>query len=210
MKTEDLHHSEATCRSAGDTHEVCLKVKINSHGNLIKYKACLVTQGFFQVEGEDYTQSYMPVAHAAAVRLIMAIVTMMNMRVTHVDVSQAFLQAPLTEKIYCLPPKGFKTEEGEAWLMLNSVYGLVQSPYNWHKTLTMWLISFGCKAIGFNGCLYMMCCTLGELLLIVLYVDDLAIACTHLAFELLFKTALKACFKCSEDDDIEWYLSVHY
>ena len=61
------------------------KVKLDAHGNLLKYKARLVAQGFHQVEGVDFTQSYAPVAHAAAVRMLMAIATMMKMRVTHVD-----------------------------------------------------------------------------------------------------------------------------
>ena len=100
------------------------KVKLDAHGNLIKYKARLVAQGFHQIEGVDFTQSYAPVAHAAAVRMLMAIATMMQMPVSHVDISQAFLQAPLTETVYCLPPCGFESAPGEAYSMLVSLYGL--------------------------------------------------------------------------------------
>ena len=92
-------------------------MKTDAHGKLIKYKAQLVSQGFHQSEGIDYTQSYVPLAHAAAVRLMMAIAAMMKMRITHVNISQAFLQAPLTERIFCLPPRGFESYEGEAYEM---------------------------------------------------------------------------------------------
>jgi hypothetical protein len=169
-----------------------------------------VAQGFHQVEGVDFTQSYAPVAHAAAVRMLMVIATMMRMTVSYVDISQAFLQAPLTETVYCLPPRGFESHPGEAYCMLASLYGLKSSQYNWFTTLMTFLVSYGCQAIGFSGCLYMMRGSVGEMLLIVLYVDDLAIASTNLAFEMLFKKALKKRFECTDDEPITWYLSVHY
>ena len=94
--------------------------------------------------------------------------------------------------------------------MLSSLYGLSQSQYNWFKTLTTFLIHYGCKAIDFSGCLYMLSGKQGELLLIIVYVDDLAITSTNLAFELKFKSVLKSQIECTDDEPIKWYLCVHY
>ena len=39
-----------------------LHIKINSADVIVKYKARLVAQGFTQIEGEDYFETYAPVS----------------------------------------------------------------------------------------------------------------------------------------------------
>jgi hypothetical protein len=49
--------------------------KYNSSGHIIKRRAHLVAQGFTQIFGVDYNETFSPVVHLASLQLICAIAT---------------------------------------------------------------------------------------------------------------------------------------
>ena len=49
--------------------------KKDAAGNVVHYKACLVTQGFSQVPGIDYFNTYAPVTKLASIRTVLALAT---------------------------------------------------------------------------------------------------------------------------------------
>ena len=49
------------------------KVKLKPDGTVAKYKARLVSKGFMQKEGIDYTKVFAPVARLEMVRLVVAL-----------------------------------------------------------------------------------------------------------------------------------------
>ena len=51
------------------------KTKRDSHGNLERYKARLVSQGFAQKDGIDYEETFSLVTRNDSFRIIMALVT---------------------------------------------------------------------------------------------------------------------------------------
>ena len=44
--------------------------KKDTAGNVVHYKARLITQGFSQVPGVDYFDTFVPVAHLASIRTV--------------------------------------------------------------------------------------------------------------------------------------------
>jgi Reverse transcriptase (RNA-dependent DNA polymerase) len=76
-----------------------LKAKRDTAGAIIKYKARLVLGGDAQVHGLDFYQSYAPVADFTVVRIILSIAARENRVVDSLDVSNAFVRAPLTEVV---------------------------------------------------------------------------------------------------------------
>ena len=48
-------------------------VKKDLKGNVVRFKARLVAQGFFQIFGVDYTDTYSPVAKFVSIRIILAL-----------------------------------------------------------------------------------------------------------------------------------------
>ena len=48
-------------------------VKKDLTGNIVRYKARLVVQGFFRIFGVDYTDTYSPVAMFVSIRIILAL-----------------------------------------------------------------------------------------------------------------------------------------
>ena len=68
-------------------------------------------------------------------------------------------------------------EMGGKLLLKKSLYGLKQSPKNWHKTIDAFLTSIGLCATKSEPCLYYRV-EAGELILLLLYVDDILLAAT--------------------------------
>ena len=58
-----------------------------------------MAQGFFQVFGVDYTDTYSPVAKFVSIRIMLAISMQLGLIVHTMDVDTAFLNAPLEEHI---------------------------------------------------------------------------------------------------------------
>ena len=81
-------------------------IKRDLRVNIIKYKARLVAQGFFQVFGIDYTDSSSPVAKFVSIRILLAISVQLGLIIHTMDVDTAFLNATLEEDIWVQIPTG--------------------------------------------------------------------------------------------------------
>jgi hypothetical protein len=96
-------------RLANDKPITCrfvFKIKRDSEGNIIKFKARLVAQGFKQIMGINYYETYSPVAKISTLRLTIAIASINNMHLHHIDINTAYINADLEEKILMCPPPG--------------------------------------------------------------------------------------------------------
>ena len=76
------------------------KVKKNPDGTIARYKCRLVAQGFYQVFGEDYFQTYSPVAKFTSIRTVLALSAQIGLTVRQMDVDTAFLIADISENIW--------------------------------------------------------------------------------------------------------------
>ena len=77
---------------------------MNRDGRIDKYKARLVVQGFSQVEGVNYFETYSSVANYTTIRYIMSHCAQMKLHIVHVDINNAFLNAKLEDEIYVRLP----------------------------------------------------------------------------------------------------------
>ena len=67
------------------------KLKKDSMGTVVRNKCRLVAQGFFQVFGEDYDQTYSPVAKFTLIRTLLALSAQLGLTVRQMDVDSSFL-----------------------------------------------------------------------------------------------------------------------
>ena len=80
------------------------KLKNVTDGSIEKYKARFVAQGFSQVEGVDYDETFAPIARYTSIRTIIAIASEMGWRIHQMDVKTAFLNGFIEEEVYIEHP----------------------------------------------------------------------------------------------------------
>ena len=75
-----------------------LAIKRDQNGEIERFKARLVAQGFTQIEGQDFTRTFAPVAKWSSLRTILAISALRDYELRHIDVKTAFLTDHLKKK----------------------------------------------------------------------------------------------------------------
>ena len=82
--------------------------KQDEHGVVTRNKARLVVQGFTQIEGLYFGETYAPVARLESIRILLAYATHHDFKLYQMDVKSAFLNAPLSELVYIEQSLGFE------------------------------------------------------------------------------------------------------
>jgi hypothetical protein len=93
---------------------------------VIRNKARLVAQGYTQVEGQDFGETYAPVARLEAIRLLLAFAAHHDFKLYQMDVKSAFLNGPLSEEVYVEQPSDFEDPKrpNHVYKLRKALYGL--------------------------------------------------------------------------------------
>lgn len=113
---------------------------------------------------------YADVLQAVSMRLFFAYAAQNNYAVRHIDVTSAFLNAPLDTPIYLQQPPHLPGTPGMVCRLHKAIYGLRTAPRRWQETLGKALIEKGFKPLKGDRNIYKR----GSLLMSV-YVDDFKI-----------------------------------
>ncbi|GJW18326.1 retrotransposon protein, putative, ty1-copia subclass [Tanacetum coccineum] len=124
-------------------------------------------------EGIEGVQSL--VQHTS-IWVILALTACKDYELEQLDVKTGFLHGNLEEVIYMRQPPGY--EQGKkVRLLKKSLYGLKQSPRQWYKRFDEYMLSNGFKRSSYDSCVYYRSYAPGEYIYLLLYVDDMLIAC---------------------------------
>jgi hypothetical protein len=134
------------CRNVIGTKWI-LKNKQDEHGIVVRNKARLVAQGFSQVEGIDFGETYAPMACLESIRILLAYATHHNFKLQQMDAKSAFLNGPLKEEVYVKQPSGFEDLNfpNHVYKLHKALYGLKQAPHAWYEHLSESFLDRGIK-----------------------------------------------------------------
>lgn len=93
----------------------------------MRHKSRLVAQGFTQIPGLDYFETFAPVIRLETLRLLLAIAAQFDLKAHVVDIVGAYLNGKLKEEIYMKLPPGYNDGSGDVWKLERTLYGLKQS-----------------------------------------------------------------------------------
>ena len=188
------------------------KRKTNKFGEVSRYKARLVARGFAQLPYDSFNpeEIFAHVIDRNSLRTLLSIAAGRNMKVYSADVSNAFLQAPLSEPIYMEPPPGSDIPPDKCLVLDRAIYGCRQSARAWSDELDAHLLSTGFSRTTADPCLWTRKRD-GKEWFVATYVDDLTICCNDDAARDTFMKELREKFevKESEGEPIDYLLGIH-
>jgi hypothetical protein len=118
------------------------KNKQGEDGGVVRNKTCLVAQGYNQVEGLDFGETFAPVAHLETIRILLAFAASKGFKLYQMDVKRAFLHGVIHEEVYVRQPPGFESPKYpyRVYKVSNAFYGLKQALRAWYARLKMFLL----------------------------------------------------------------------
>jgi hypothetical protein len=81
------------------------KNKCDENGTVTRNKARLVAQGYTQVEGLNFDETFAPVARLESIRLLLGVSCILKFKLFQLDVKSVFLNGNLNEEVYVDQPK---------------------------------------------------------------------------------------------------------
>jgi Reverse transcriptase (RNA-dependent DNA polymerase)/gag-polypeptide of LTR copia-type/Integrase core domain/GAG-pre-integrase domain/Zinc knuckle len=188
------------------------RVKKDADGNIARKKARLVAQGFSQVPGVDYFDTYAPVARLATIRTVLALAARYDMELHQIDIKGAYLNGELTddEVIYMRQPPGFASREhpNRVCRLHKTLYGLKQSGRRWYQKLVRILVNaLGFIQVEVDQAVFFKQSG-DKLTIIVVHVDDCTIAATTIELVVDLKMRLREHVEITDLGELHWLLGI--
>jgi hypothetical protein len=184
------------------------KAKTDDEGNVIRYKARLVAQGFSQKFGEQYDEVFAPVARPETFRLLLTIAGQKQMCVKHYDIQSAYLNGDLSHEVYMKQPEGYHEGDSNAVCKLNkSLYGLKQGAVEWNRKLNDILTKTNFTRSQNDSCLYSKQVN-DDWMYICIHVDDLIVASTTASLLSTFEEQMNEVLVMKNLGDVKHYLGL--
>ena len=188
------------------------RAKKDAAGNVVRYKARLVAQGFSQVPGVDYFDTFAPVAKLASIRTVLALAAAKDMEIHQIDIKGAYLNGELTDKemIYMAQPPGYHAPNsvGKVCRLQKTLYGLKQSGRRWYQKL----VEIMTRHLAFSRCdvdqaVFFQRNSEGSTIVLV-HVDDCTIAASSTKLVGHFKAKISKHVEITDLGELHWLLGI--
>ncbi|CAI7783445.1 unnamed protein product, partial [Closterium sp. NIES-54] len=177
-------------------------------GSPLVFKARYVARCFSQREGVDFFQTFDPTPKMTTLRVLLHIAAQRDYELHSLDFSTAFLQGRLHEEIWLRRPPGFTGTfpTGTQWSLRRPVYGLRQSPREWHDTLRSTLRDLRFRPSSADPSLFVRAGSTPFFILV--YVDELVFATPDRAALAEVKSELQKRHTCTDLGELQRYLGL--
>jgi hypothetical protein len=103
-KDQVFEHFQLLALRLNNEHPSCLKVIRSDNGADFR-NASFVAQGYSQVEGLDFGETFAPIARLEANRILLAFLASKGFKLYQMDVKNAFLNGVIQEEVYIRQPQ---------------------------------------------------------------------------------------------------------
>jgi hypothetical protein len=191
------------------------RAKKDAAGNVVRYKARLVAQGFSQVPGVDYFDTFAPVARLASIRTVLAFAAAKDYETGQIDIKAAYLNGELTsdEVIFMKQAPGYeeKRQSGRVavYRLRKSLYGLKQAGRRWYEKLVLIMSKLGFdRCEGDQAVFYRRCEKTNVLIIVLVHVDDCSIVGKTKALVARFKLEIAKFVDITDMGELHWILGI--
>jgi hypothetical protein len=182
-------------------------VKRGPDGSIQKHKARIVAQGFTQVEGVNFDQTFAPVAKFSSLRTVFTLAAKHDLELHQMDVKAAYLNADLKEDLYMQLPPGFEVPEGHVLKLKKGVYGTRQGSRIWYEDMRDTLSELGYTRTEADHAVFVRPSD-GIPDIITLYVDDMGLISESLKRIIQDKEALSRFYQMTDLGEMGWILGI--
>jgi hypothetical protein len=97
----------------------------------VRNKAHLIAQGFNQVEGLDFRETFAHIACLEAIKILLAFAAFKAFKLYQIDVKNTFLNGVTQEEVYARKPPGFENPKyhNRVYKLSKALYELKQIPW---------------------------------------------------------------------------------
>jgi hypothetical protein len=175
----------------------------------VRNKARLVAQGYNQVEGLDFGETFTPVAHLEAIRILLAFAASKGFKLYQIDVKSAFLNGVIQEEVYVRQPLAFESPKypDRVYKLLKALYGLKQALQARYARLKMFLLEHRYVMGSVDKTLF----TLNhgtDVLLVQIYVDDINFSGSSQTLVSRFQEMMESEFQMSMMGELTFFLGI--
>jgi hypothetical protein len=170
-------------------------------------KSRLVAQGFTQIEGLDFGETYAPVARLESIRTLLAFATHHDFKLYQMDVKSAFLNGPISKLVYVEQPPGFEDSKfpNHVYKLHKTLYGLKQAPRVWYECLKYFLLRKGFEIGKADPTLFTRKVD-KEIFICQIYVDDIIFGSTNQSWCEDFSRIMTKRFEMSMMGELTFFL----
>jgi hypothetical protein len=185
------------------------KNKQDQDGIVVRNKARLVAQGYTQVEGLDYDETYAPVVRLEAIRILLAYACAHNIKLYQMDVKSVFLNVIINELVFVEQPPRFEDDKkpNHVYKLKKVLYGLKQAPRAWYERLRDFLLSKGFKMGKVDTTLFTKKIE-NDLFIVQIYIDDIIFGSTDQAYYEEFGAMMAKEFEMSMIGELSYFLGL--
>jgi hypothetical protein len=126
------------------------------------------------VEGLEFGETFVPVAHLEAIRILLAFAAYKGFKLYQMDVKSIFLNGVIQEEVYIRQPLGFENPKypNRVYKLSKALYEIKQMSWAWYGRFKTFLLEHGYVMGSVNKTIF----TLKhgtDFLLVQIYVDDI-------------------------------------
>jgi hypothetical protein len=175
----------------------------------VRNKAHLVAQGYRQVEGRGFGETFAPFAHLEAIRILLTFVASKGFKLYQMNMNNAFLNDVIKEEVYVRQPPGFENPKypNRVYKFLKTLYSLKQVSHAWYGRLKTFLLDHRYVIESVNKTMFTHKYD-NDFLLVQIYMDDIIFGGSSQSILSSFQKMMENGFQISMMGELTFFLGI--